>query len=140
MQLQHEFESMTMCRKHIWDPTEKCWGHCCSMPPPSPCSYCYLRPDAHQDHCTQELAFLFQKTTGSESSLGKRKLNLCFINPRRACAARVTVVVLRESWGAFFSMKGGGGGGGEGGERGGKGKRVKVQIKEGNSNFIFIQK
>ena len=31
----------------------------------------------------------------------------------------------------------------EGGERGrkrGKGKRVKVQIKEGNSNFIFIQK
>ena len=30
-------------------------------------------------------------------------------------------------------------GGGKGGERGGKGKRVKVQIKEGNSNFI-IQK
>ena len=30
--------------------------------------------------------------------------------------------------------------GGKGGERGGKGKRVKVQIKEGNSNFIFIQK
>ena len=57
------------------------------------------------------------------------------INPRRACAARVTVVVLRESWGAFFSMKGG-----KGEERGGKGKRVKVQIKEGNSNFIFIQK
>ena len=51
------------------------------------------------------------------------------INPRRACAARVTVVVLRESWGAFFSMKGG-----KGGERGGKGKRVKVQIEEGNSN------
>ena len=40
-----------------------------------------------------------------------------------------------KSWGAFFSMKGG-----KGGERGGKGKRVKVQIKEGNSNFIFIQK
>ena len=39
-------------------------------------------------------------------------------------------------------MKGGKGGerGGKGGERGGKGKRVKVQIKEGNSNFIFIQK
>ena len=36
------------------------------------------------------------------------------INPRRACTARVTVVVLRESWGAFFSMKGG-----KGGERGG---------------------
>ena len=47
------------------------------------------------------------------------------VNPRRACAARVTVVVLRESWGAFFSMKGG-----KGGERGGKGKRVKVQIEE----------
>ena len=29
-----------------------------------------------------------------------------FVNPRRACAARVTVVVLRESLGAFFSMKG----------------------------------
>ena len=48
------------------------------------------------------------------------------VNPRRACAARVTVVVLCVSWGAFFSMKGG--------ERGGKGKRVKVQIEEGNSN------
>ena len=58
-----------------------------------------------------------------------------FINPRRACAARVTVLALCASWGAFFSMKGG-----KGGERGGKGKRVKVQIKEGNSNFIFIQK
>ena len=43
--------------------------------------------------------------------------------------------VRKASWGAFFSMKGG-----KGGERGGKGKRVKVQIKEGNSNFIFIQK
>ena len=40
-----------------------------------------------------------------------------------------------KSWGAFFSMKGG-----KGGERGGKGKRVKVQIEEGNSNFIIIQK
>ena len=63
-------------------------------------------------------------------SLNVQCLHLSAVhNPRRACAARVTVVVLRESWGAFFSMKGG-----KGGERGGKGKRVKVQIEEGNSN------
>ena len=59
----------------------------------------------------------------------KKPPHISLINHRRACAARVTVVVLRESWGAFFSMKGG-----KGGERGGKGKRVKVQIEEGNSN------
>ena len=43
------------------------------------------------------------------------KILLCMmyiINPRRACAARVTVVVL---WGTFFSMKER-----KGGERGGE--------------------
>ena len=70
---------------------------------------------------SQWASLYFTTQTGSEA--------LLLVNPRRACAARVTVVVLRESWGAFFSMKGG-----KGGERGGKGKRVKVQIEEGNSN------
>ena len=36
---------------------------------------------------------------------------------------RTSSAVERESWGAFFSMKGG-----KGGERGGKGKRVKVKL------------
>ena len=52
-----------------------------------------------------------------------------------SCPARKLGSVLLYEGGG-----GGGGGGGKGGERGGKGKRVKVQIKEGNSNFIFIQK
>ena len=59
------------------------------------------------------------------------------INPRCVCAARVTVVGLRVSWGAIFSMRGGKGErkrGKEGREGGGK-KGVKVQIEEGNSNF-----
>ena len=45
-------------------------------------------------------------------------------NPRRACAARVTVVVLRESWGAFFSMKGG-----KGEKEGGKGRGSKCKLR-----------
>ena len=36
--------------------------------------------------------------------------NLLLVNPRRACAARVTVLGLRVSWGAIFSVKGGKGG------------------------------
>ena len=60
-----------------------------------------------------------------------------FINPRRACAARVTVVVLCVSWGAMFSTMGGkvkGKRGKEGKEGGGK--EVKVQIREENSNSV----
>ena len=51
------------------------------------------------------------------------------INPRRACAARVTVVGLRESWGAMFSTTGG-----KGKERGGKGKRGRRE--EGGQSAI----
>ena len=50
-------------------------------------------------------------------------------NPRRACAARVTVVGLRESWGAMFSTTGG-----KGKERGGKGKRGRRE--EGGQSAI----
>ena len=49
------------------------------------------------------------------------------IKPRRACAARVTVVVLRESWGTIFSMKGGKGGK----EEGGGGKREDQSVIQG---------
>ena len=48
------------------------------------------------------------------------------INPRHACAARVTVLGLRVSWGAIFSVRGkGGGGGGRKGGKKGKGRRSK---------------
>ena len=46
------------------------------------------------------------------------------VNPRRACAARVTVLVLHVSWGAIFSVKGEKGGKKRGKER--KGSKVKV--------------
>ena len=60
------------------------------------------------------------------------------INPRRACAARVTELGLRESWSAMFSTTGGKGKGqrGKEGKEGGGKKEVKVQIREENSNFV----
>ena len=56
------------------------------------------------------------------------------VNPRRACAARVTVLGLSVSWGAIFSVKGGkGGGGGGGGEEKGERKEV-VNGRSGEGN------
>ena len=57
--------------------------------------------------------------------------NYHFINSRRACAARVTVVVLRVSWGTIFSVKGEKEGkkGGKEGREGGERKRSWCNLK-----------
>ena len=52
------------------------------------------------------------------------------INPRRACAARVTAVCVRESWGAFFSMKGE--------KEGGKGRGSKCKLRrEIQTSYLY---
>ena len=48
--------------------------------------------------------------------------------PRRACAARVTVLGLSVSWGAIFSVKGGKGGGGGGVPNGSNLPLVRMRV------------
>ena len=56
-----------------------------------------------------------------------------FINPRRACAARVTVLGLRVSWGAIFSVRGGE-------EKGERKEGVNGQSGEENINAMKKEK
>ena len=58
-------------------------------------------------------------------------LFIIIINPRRACAARVTVLGLRVGWGTIFSVKGEKGGkkGGKEGREGGERKRSWCNLK-----------
>ena len=54
------------------------------------------------------------------------------INPRHACAARVTVLGLHVSWGAIFSVRG------EGGRKGGK--KGRGQRSKGEGKFKCHEK
>ena len=60
---------------------------------------------------------------------------LLLIKPRRACAARVTVLGLRVSWGAIFSVRGE-----KGEEKGERKEGVKGQSGEGNLNAMKKKK
>ena len=70
--------------------------------------------------------------------------DVSLVNPRRACASRVTVLGLRVSWGAIFSVKGEKGGGRKG-EKKGRGQRskwggkfkVKMQPTTRGANFCL---